>query len=118
MKTATATENRARLLSIAAGHDGHIEDWIECVHIDGAAPEQQTGYIYHNPARVLPNGKTTAREEFWGTLEHCRKMYMLPYLGDDDAPDINSIPVEDMGRHIPADVWQKRYETHITYEKP
>jgi hypothetical protein len=111
MTTATA-ENRARLLNMAAGGNGHISDYIERVTLDGAAPEQQTAYIYHSPAVVYENGRRSVELSYLGTLEHCKKFYMLRYieLPTEQQPDMDAIPIADYGRHIAPDVWQQQYE--------
>lgn len=122
MNTKTRTEdNRARLLNMAAGGDGHTAPYIERVILDGAAPEQRTAYIYHSPAQALPNGSTAAAAAYLGTFEQCKAFYMLPYLeADDDTRKraADSMPVEDYGRHIAADVWQPLWETMRTPAQP
>lgn len=101
------------LVNMATGGDGHIAAWIERVTLDGAAPGQQTAHVYHVPAMKLPNGQKTQAATYLGTLDYCRRFYMLPYLElpATEQPDINAVPIEDNGRHIPAAVWQKRYNT-------
>ena len=103
-------DNRARLLNMTAGGDGHIHDWIERVTLDDAPEDMQTAYVYHSPAKRYDNGNYGTAKEFLGTEEHARKFYAL---GREDIADIYAIPVEDIGRHIPADVWQNRYEAMI-----
>lgn len=112
----TTTDNRARLLNMAAGGNGQTKPYIERVTLDGAAPEQRTAYIYHSPAQALPDGQATKAAAYLGTFERCKAFYMLPYieLPDAEQPAADSIPIEDYGRHIPADVWQKYYDVMRT----
>lgn len=122
MKTTSTTEqNRARLLNLAAGGSGHTAPYIERVALDGAGDlDGGTGYIYHSPARKLPNGKTTQGEIFIGTFEHCKAFYMLPYMelpDDEKQRAADAMPVEDYGRHIAADVWRKYWEVMRTEDE-
>ena len=107
--TTTTAENRARLLSMAAGGSGHIKPYIERVTLDGAAPEQRTAYVYHSPAVIRPDGSRSTEQVFLGTFEHCKALYMLPYieLPTEQQPDVT---IEDNGRHIAPDIWQTQYE--------
>lgn len=101
--------NRSRdyLLNLAAGGDGHLSDWIERATYEATADAPETEvYILHMPPKRQPNGRLSNRQQYVGTLEHCRKFLLLPYIERDDAPDIDSIPYEDTGRRIPAEQQQ------------
>lgn len=106
----TAADNRERLLNMAAGGSGHTSEWLERVTLDDAPEDKRTAYMYHRPRMLYENGKRSGAAEFLGCEEHARKFYAL---GHDEITDIYAIPVEDNGRHIPADVWQKCYETYL-----
>ena len=108
--TNTAKQNRMRLLNMAAGGSGHTAEWLERVTLDDAPEDKSIAYVYHRPAVVYDNGKRSGAAEFLGCEEHARKFCAL---GHDDITDIYAIPVEDFGRHIPAEVWQHRYEAMI-----
>lgn len=106
----TTKENRMRLLNMTAGGSGHTTEWLERVILDDAPEDKRIAYMYHKPVKYYDNGGRSGAAEFLGCEEHARKFCAL---GHDEITDIYAIPVEDMGRHIPAEVWQHRYEVMI-----
>ena len=58
------TTNRARLLNMAAGGDGHTAPWIEPTP-DGAA-------VLHIPANTHANGKVTRGTQVRASMAACR----------------------------------------------
>lgn len=102
----TAQTSRRRLLNMANGGDGHLTSWIERVTLE-ASPQadEQTAYVFHS---VTPDGSPDG--EYMGSIEQCRKFYMLPYLElpENEQPDVNAIRIEDNGRRIPATLWQRQ----------
>lgn len=96
--TATA-ENRARLLSMAAGGDGHVRMWIEHAIYEATDTEPEAEvYLLHVPPRILAAWGQDGGE-FCGTLEQCGKMaHILHGMPDDyTAPT----PEETMRRVPP-----------------
>ena len=107
-----ADENRARLLSIAAGGSGHVSPYLERVTLEGAPRQQATAYVYHNPARV-EGGRLTPAQSFLGSFELCEKMYLLPLIeaADEKRREASAaLEVVDIGRRIPAETWRKNWE--------
>jgi len=65
MNTTTAEDNRARLLNIAAGGDGHTAPYIE--------QDAQGGYIVHLPAQRHAGGKTSPAIDIHVTTEEAAR---------------------------------------------
>lgn len=65
----TTTDNRARLLNIAAGGDGHTTPYAE--------QDAQGGYIVHLPARRYASGKTSPAIDIHLTTEEAARGLLL-----------------------------------------
>ena len=61
----TTTDNRARLLNMAAGGDGHTAPYIE--------QDAQGGYIVHLPTRQHAGGKTSPAIDIHVTTEEAAR---------------------------------------------
>lgn len=110
--TNTTETNRAKLLHMAAGGDGHITAWIERVTYDGApADAQQYGYIVHVPQTAehggISHGVNVHMQDAAAArgLFHALQTGAKPRNPEDKAEDVaalcSSIPITDNGRHVP-----------------
>ena len=107
MNTTTAEDNRARLLDMAAGGSGHTDAWIERVTLEASDTEaERTAYMYHYPPHIQRDGSRSGARHYLGTLQRCVAFYSI----GEDMPDMSAIPVEDTGRRIPAEYWQKHWD--------
>ena len=96
----TAAENRARLLSMAAGGDGHADMWIEHATYEATEDKPEADvYLLHIPPRCksIP---TTDGGEFCGTLKQCRSMAHL-LCGMPDGYDFDKLTPEETLRRVP-----------------
>ena len=110
----TENPNRARLLNIAAGGNGHVTPWIERITYDGApADAEQYGYVVHVPQHAGQGGMCKAIHVNVGDLEAARGLLHAIATGaqprdtDTTAEEAqaacDAIPYTDSGRHKPYD---------------
>ena len=111
----TENPNRARLLNIAAGGNGHVTPWIERIAYDGApADAQQYGYVVHLPQHAARGGGVSpALHVHVGSIDAARGLLHAIATGAQPcSPDTtaeeaqaacDAIPYTDSGRHEPYD---------------